>query len=261
MPFKRSVSQLGFVDLEHRSAPHAFAKRPTSLREISAAGQELGIDVFFTPQYMWLAEEYLSAKLPSEWSQVFDQQHQAYYYYNSKTGESSWENPSIEYYQSQFEKQRQKDEAQGATVLGMASRRTSITRMMNEKMDPDNRPPQGISEGNIVRPRTAEYSKKRSGGSKTGGDTKKRMDNLRNKLKKVGKAAATMRVKKGNEALRGDGGDGNVYTPKMFEELCQYLGIHIVDRDPSKVETFLVHLALEYLDRVHAGELPSEWTA
>ena len=126
MPFKRSVSQLGFVDLEHRSAPRAFAKRPTSLREISAAGQELGIDVLFTPQYMWLAEEYLSAKLPAEWSQVFDQQHQAYYYYNSKTHETSWENPFQTYYSSQFQKQQRKDEEQGATVLGMATRRLSV---------------------------------------------------------------------------------------------------------------------------------------
>lgn len=257
MPFKRSVSQLGFVDLEHRSAPRAFAKRPTSLREISAAGQELGIDVFFTPQYMWLAEEYLSAKLPGEWSQVFDQQHQAYYYYNSKTGDSSWENPSINYYRSQYEKQQHKDEAQGATVIGMASRRLSVTQKTQQDL-----PPQGISEGSVVRPRTAEYANANGDGSGVNvdkkGKTKQKMDKLRHKLKKVGKAGAAMRVKKGNSALRGD---GDVYTPKMFEELCTYLNIHIVDRDPSKVETFLVHLALEYLDRVHSGELPSEWTA
>ena len=72
------------------------------------------------------------------------------------------------------------------------------------------------------------------------------MSKLKSKLKKAGKAAVSMRVKKGNSALRGD---GDVYTPKMFEELCQYLNIHIVDRDPNKVETHLVHHALEYLDR------------
>ena len=75
MAFQRSVSTLGFVDLSHRSAPTAFAKRPTSMREIAAAGNELGIDVFFTPQYMWLAEEFISAKLPAEWSQVLDPTH------------------------------------------------------------------------------------------------------------------------------------------------------------------------------------------
>ena len=254
MPFKRSVSQLGFVDLEHRSAPRAFAKRPTSLREISAAGQELGIDVLFTPQYMWLAEEYLSAKLPAEWSQVFDQQHQAYYYYNGKTHETSWENPFQTYYSSQFQKQQQKDEEQGATVLGMATRRLSVIERKKSTLDP---PPTGITEGAIVRPRTAEYAGGSGaaggdaggcggGGGSGGASTKERMNKLKKLGKKAGKAAMSMRVKKGNSALRGD---GDVYTPKMFEELCQYLNIHIVDRDPNKVETFLVHHALEYLDR------------
>ena len=248
MPFKRSVSQLGFVDLEHRSAPRAFAKRPTSLREISAAGQELGIDVFFTPQYMWLAEEYLSAKLPSEWSQVFDQQHQAYYYYHSETGESSWENPQIDYYRTQFQKQQSKDEQQGATVLGMAKRRLSVHLASIEK----DAPPQGIAEGSIVRPRTAEYNNAAADGGSGKTAAKNRMKNLKKKLKKAGQVAAvSMKVKKGNSALRGD---GDIYTPKMFEELCQYLNIHIVDRDPTKVETHLVHLALEYLDRVHSGK-------
>jgi predicted lactoylglutathione lyase len=255
--FKRSVSQLGFVDLAHRSAPRAFAKRPTSLREISAAGQELGIDVFFTPQYMWLAEEYLSAKLPEKWSQVFDQQHQAYYYYNDSTGESSWENPHIDYYRTQFQKQQTKDEAQGATVLGMAKRRLSV----HKANIAEDAPPQGIAEGSIVRPSTSEYRTDESGsGGSSKGETKARMSKLRNKLKQAGKVAVSMKVKKGTSALRG-GDDSEVYTPKMFEELCQYLNIHIVDRNPTKVETHLVHLALEYLDRVHSGELPNDWTA
>ena len=270
MAFKRSVSQLGFVDLSHRSAPGAFAKRPTSMREIAAAGSELGIDVFFTPQYMWLAEEFLCAKLPAEWSQVLDQQHGAFYYYNAHTGESVWENPTAEYYRSQFEKQRVHDEAQGATVLGMASR----SKEARAKMVAGDAPPQGLADGAVVRPQAdaspqpiaagGRRADEESGSGRVGAAAKARMSDVRSKLKKVSKTAVTLRVKKGNAALRGGdaGAGGNaVYTPKMFEELCQYLGIHIIDRDPHKVETHLVHLALEYLDRVHAGELPDGWTA
>ena len=58
MSYQRSVSKLGFVDLEERHAPVAFGMRPASLFEVQAAGNELGIDIFFEPQYMWLAEEY-----------------------------------------------------------------------------------------------------------------------------------------------------------------------------------------------------------
>ena len=265
MPFKRSVSQLGFVDVSHRAAPEAFAKRPTSLREIAAAGNELGIDVFFTPQYMWLAEEYLCAKLPAEWSQVLDPQHQAYYYYNSHTGESVWENPQAEYYKSQYQKQRKHDEEQGIKVLGMASRQEAHSKLVK-----GGAPPQGVGEGTIVRPQAdagaleiAEGGRRDediNGNGRVDAAAKAKISDIRNKLKKVSKTAVKMRVKKGNTALRG-GSTGEIYTPKMFEELCQYLGIHIIDRDPNKVECHLIHLALEYLDRVHSGELPEGWTA
>jgi hypothetical protein len=179
-----------------------------------------------------------------------------------------WQNPTAEYYRSQFEKQRVHDEAQGATVLGMASR----SKEARAKMVAGDKPPQGVAQGAVVRPQAdASPAPIAAGGRRSGVDervgaaAKARMSEIRGKLKKVSNTAVTMRVKKGNAALRGGddggGGGGAVYTPKMFEELCQYLGIHIIDRDPHKVETHLVHLALEYLDRVHAGELPDGWTA
>lgn len=250
----RSVSQLGFIDIEHRSAPKAFAKRPTSLREIAAAGQELGIDVFFRPQYMWIAEEYLSAPLPEHWSQSWDEQHQAYYYYHSQTQDCVWESPNAEFFRDQYLKQLSQDEARGASVIGMASRSTARQRLeasAHPKPGVPDRVGPNFSSG-------ADTEAKSTGGAKVGLGRLKR---LRSKLKQAARKTVALRVKKGNAALRGGDTPGNVYTPKMFEELCQYLGIHIVDRDPNKVETHLVHLALEYLDRVHSGELPTGWTA
>ena len=56
MAFERSVSKLGFVDVEERHAPVAFGRRPASLYEIQAAANELGIDIFFEPQYPFTLE-------------------------------------------------------------------------------------------------------------------------------------------------------------------------------------------------------------
>ena len=131
MAYKRSVSQLGFVDVEERHAPIAFGRRPASLYEVQAAGNELGIDVFFEPQYMWLAEEYLTAALPPNWEQCWDNSHSAWYYVNNKTNEATWESPTVKYFKSQYEKQRKRDEAEGRSVVGMASR--SKARAAKEK--------------------------------------------------------------------------------------------------------------------------------
>ena len=134
MAFQRSVSKLGFVDLDERHAPVAFGRRPASLYEIQAAANELGIDIFFEPQYMWIAEDYLTAPLPPNWEQCWDNNRFAWYYVNNKTNDATWESPTLEYFKSQYGKQRKQDEAEGRSVIGMASRQKARARKEKQKL-------------------------------------------------------------------------------------------------------------------------------
>uniref|UniRef100_A0A7S2WE81 Kinesin-like protein n=1 Tax=Mucochytrium quahogii TaxID=96639 RepID=A0A7S2WE81_9STRA len=63
----------------------------------------LGMDPETDSQFLWLAEEALLAQLPVEWS-LCDDEHGNQFYYNSKTGESTWENPLDEPYRKMFQK-------------------------------------------------------------------------------------------------------------------------------------------------------------
>lgn len=78
-------SQHLVVTKDTRKAPAAFAARPRALKEISDAGDLVGMDVLFEPQYQWIAEEYLAHGLPSGWAACHDATTDKIYYWNEKT--------------------------------------------------------------------------------------------------------------------------------------------------------------------------------
>jgi len=62
----------------------------------------LGIDPVKEDQYLWLAEEALMAQLPSDWEIFDDEASGQQYFYNSRTGQSTWDNPLDEPYRRLF---------------------------------------------------------------------------------------------------------------------------------------------------------------
>lgn len=68
----------------------------------------LGMDPERDAGFLWLAEEALTAELPDEWEPVESDGQQ--YYYNRRTGQSSWENPLDEPYRRLFLKLRNNPE-------------------------------------------------------------------------------------------------------------------------------------------------------
>ena len=242
MAYKRSVSQLGFVDVEERHAPIAFGRRPASLYEVQAAGNELGIDVFFEPQYMWLAEEYLTAALPPNWEQCWDNSHSAWYYVNNKTNEATWESPTLKYFKSQYEKQRKQDEAEGRSVVGMASR--SKVRARKEQKKLKSKP--ALADRGVVRRGSISHAE----------DFKKSKGHLSDFRRIAEKSVIVANA--GSKKANKDAEDA-VYTPESFIELAKYLGVRIGGNDPTKSECHLIRHVLEFLDRVHGDELPTGW--
>ena len=63
----------------------------------------LGMDPVQDAQFLWLAEEALLAELPAEW-QVYESDEGVPYYYNTVTGNNTWQNPLDGPYRKMFQK-------------------------------------------------------------------------------------------------------------------------------------------------------------
>lgn len=81
---------------------HANGPAPTA-DEIFEAARYLGIDPIGEPQYLWIAEEMLTAPLPDGWTEHTDAEGNVYFYNNS-TGESVWDHPLYEFCVNMYDK-------------------------------------------------------------------------------------------------------------------------------------------------------------
>ena len=73
---------------------------PTA-QEIVDYARYIGMDPIGDVNLLWIAEEALCASLPEGWTEHTDQNGNTFYY-NSLSGQSSWEHPLDEYYRSLF---------------------------------------------------------------------------------------------------------------------------------------------------------------
>ena len=78
----------------------AGTEGPTA-QEIVDYARYIGMDPIADVNLLWIAEEALCASLPEGWTEHTDQNGNTFYY-NSTTGQSSWEHPLDEYYRSLF---------------------------------------------------------------------------------------------------------------------------------------------------------------
>lgn len=88
----------------------------------------LGMDVEEDAEYLWLAEEALNAELPSEWEpRISDAPDTAghTYYYNDRTGESTWIHPVDAEYRERFQRMKAEHADRlrnhGSNVVGLSS--------------------------------------------------------------------------------------------------------------------------------------------
>jgi|EP00945_MAST-04E_sp_MAST-4E-sp1_P008782 hypothetical protein len=220
-----------------KHAPTSFERRPATLKEIQVAANELELDVFFEPQYTWIAEEYLTAAMPPNWETCWDEAHQSWYYFNSGTEKVSWHSPNVDYFKRLYKQQKSKDKSEGKNQVGMTTRAT-----IREEMNAVKKKTNPAVKNRLVRRGSITHAE---AALATG--TKGHLSDFRtSKDKVVGKKT------KDTESL--------VYTADSFAQLCQYLGIHIIDpNNPDQIECHLIRFVLEFLDRIHADELPAGW--
>ncbi|NXK87145.1 CE164 protein, partial [Formicarius rufipectus] len=72
----------------------------------------IGIDPEKESELLWLARECLVAPLPADWKPCQDTTGDVYYF-NFRSGQSTWEHPCDEYYRQLVTKEREKLLAQG----------------------------------------------------------------------------------------------------------------------------------------------------
>lgn len=73
--------------------------------EIMVYAEFIGIDPETDIDLLHIASEGLTAPLPEEW-QVFQYRQEHIFYFNTRTGESSWDHPADEFYRSLVREQR-----------------------------------------------------------------------------------------------------------------------------------------------------------
>uniref|UniRef100_A0A1I8GQP5 WW domain-containing protein n=1 Tax=Macrostomum lignano TaxID=282301 RepID=A0A1I8GQP5_9PLAT len=78
--------------------------------ELAEYARSIGINVEEEPELMFLAREGLVAPLPPDWRPIQDRsaEDEAVYYFNFRTGQSSWEHPCDEHYRLLVIKERQR---------------------------------------------------------------------------------------------------------------------------------------------------------
>lgn len=54
-------------------------------------------------EYLWLATQGVNSNLPLEWNQLWDDEHQCAYYYNTNTNESTWIDPRVTEYKRKLQ--------------------------------------------------------------------------------------------------------------------------------------------------------------
>lgn len=82
---------------------------PPSAEEIVNFARYLGMDPVFDSHLLWVAEEALTAPLPSHWTEHIDDDDFPYYY-NNETDVSTRQHPLDEYYKSLYLKMAGKEE-------------------------------------------------------------------------------------------------------------------------------------------------------
>mmetsp|Transcript_47086 Transcript_47086/g.121641 ORF Transcript_47086/g.121641 Transcript_47086/m.121641 type:complete len:263 (-) Transcript_47086:2135-2923(-) len=65
--------------------------------DLSRMAKYLGLDMLRDQAYMWIAEEALFADLPADWEEYRDSGDHVYYY-NAKSGQTTWNHPLDPYY-------------------------------------------------------------------------------------------------------------------------------------------------------------------
>ena len=86
--------------------PAATDDAHTSLfkQAIAEQAEHLGMDPVADEEFLWIAEEALSAPLPSEWQQGESEEGEVYYFHEG-SGESRWTHPLDDHYKQKFKEE------------------------------------------------------------------------------------------------------------------------------------------------------------
>jgi hypothetical protein len=116
---------------------------PPSGKEVREYGEHLGLNPAVDEEFMWIAEEALCAPLPAGWSEHFRPEHNAVYYFNTHTQDSTWNHPMEDYYRILLESLKQLKlelkmvQATGKSLFAVSrigSKANAIMKAHNEKL-------------------------------------------------------------------------------------------------------------------------------
>ena len=144
------------------------------LQAVAEHAAFLGMDVEADRDYLWIAEEALLAELPPEWEHHADKNKNPYYY-NSRTGESSWENPLDQPYRELFQRLK-REGAKVNSVEAVTARRQLIGKFnaaapagdkaQDRASFPPKPPPAASSPSHARRQKSKQKSKAKKRSSK-----------------------------------------------------------------------------------------------
>ena len=103
--------------------------RPFSFRDLRGAADTIGFDVLFQPECIHLAIALLTSDLPEGWGKHWDQEHNAYYFYNSNTEEVVWDHPMLQTFIDQYHEKATNDK------IVMASREKVRESLLSNRGD------------------------------------------------------------------------------------------------------------------------------
>ncbi|KPA85169.1 hypothetical protein ABB37_01542 [Leptomonas pyrrhocoris] len=105
---------------------HVDANYEPTEEEVLEFADWIGMHLPEDAEYLWLAREGLKTPLPKEWKPCSTNDGEVYYF-NFKTGESSWDHPMDSLFRQRFEQEKGKALKKGKTAPATSSGKTTIT--------------------------------------------------------------------------------------------------------------------------------------
>lgn len=105
---------------------HIDANYEPTEEEVMEFADWIGMKLPEDSEFLWLAREGLKAPLPKEWKPCSTNDGEVYYF-NFKTGESSWDHPMDSVFRQRFEQEKEKARKAGKSTPGPAATKAATT--------------------------------------------------------------------------------------------------------------------------------------